>query len=112
MMLGSHRSSTYAPVPAVCSRSQPWAWSPLSCSLSAFGLAIKRNRSPGRNMLLGRSRWKTTVVGDGVSTRVNGLIQRYAAFFRAWARSTESLTAVESNGVPSLNLTPSRSLKV
>ena len=78
----------------------------------ALGLTISRKRIPGRNMLLGRSRWKTTVVGDGVSTRVSGLIHRYAAFFSAWARSTESLTAVESNGVPSLNFTPSRSLKV
>ena len=52
------------------------------------------------------------MVGDGVSTLVDRLDVEEAAFFSAWARSTESLTAAESNGVPSLNLTPSRSLNV
>ena len=52
------------------------------------------------------------MLGDGVSTFAIGLMKRNAAFFSAWARSTESFTAAESNGVPSLNLTPSRSLNV
>ena len=30
----------------------------------------------------------------------------------AWARSTENLTAAESNGVPSLNFTPLRRVSV
>ncbi len=31
---------------------------------------------------------------------------------KAWARSTENLTAAASNGVPSLNFTPLRSVNV
>src|SRR6266403_4259342 len=74
MMLGSHRSRVYGPVPAVWSRSQPSALSPpLSLVRTAVGLTMSRKRRPARNALLGLSRWKTIVVGFGVSTFAIGL---------------------------------------
>ena len=74
MMLGSHRSSVYGPVPAVWSRSQFSALSPpLSLPRTAVGLTISRKRRPARKALLGLSRWNTIVVGFGVSTLTIGL---------------------------------------
>ena len=83
MMLGSHRSSMYGPVPAVWSRSQFSALSPpLSLPRTAVGLTISRKRRPGEEGVVGlvqvehdRRRLRRLHLDDRLDVERGGLLE-------------------------------------
>ena len=111
MMLGSHRSRVYGPVPAVCSRSQPSALSPpLSLARTAVGLTIRRKRKAREEGVVGlvqveddRRRLRRLHPGDRLDVERGRLLQGLGPLHRELDRG-----GVERGAVVELHAAPER----